>query len=139
MFKHLMIVAHSYFILDLFYFGFLPYFLRTELTGVSPGPYDDKYYIISHEFFILAIILALLNIFKIRDLPALFDVGMISGISEDFDANQVNRKLLEDYKVVPIFSVYVSPRLYSDESIVSMASGDTEICVLNPGSYLSLS
>jgi hypothetical protein len=43
-------------------------------------PYDDKYMIVAHELLILVIILALLNIFKIRDLPALFDVGMIDGV-----------------------------------------------------------
>lgn len=74
-------------------------------------------------------------------MPQFFTVGMINGLDEDqqFElATDVNHQLLQDFKVVPYYNTRVNAN-YSDLGNESIYSSDTEICVLNPGSYKGLS
>lgn len=78
--------------------------------------------------------------FRYNEWPALFSVGMIDQDEQNNGNNDINEQLLRDFKVVPLYSANIDLRkidssILSNEGSGSAGSNQTQICVLNPGSY----
>lgn len=78
---------------------------------MSYNPWEE----VIQQYYDLAIIVGILWVFRARRWPEYFTVGLFDG--EAVDHNQTNEQLIEQYRVVPVFSTQI------DEKILHSSQG----------------
>ena len=72
-----MLLSYTYFSMELFYYGILPILMKNGLTTVKAYDNDNTISTILREIILIVVVIALLYVFRIRDMPVLYDIGMI--------------------------------------------------------------
>lgn len=111
----------------------------TTSSHSQQGAYDPWEEVIQ-QYYDLFIVVCLLIVFRARSLPDYFTVGLFDG--EIGDIAMTNEQLVEQYKVVPLFSALIDRKvLHSgsdaanesfDGSLNRSFAPDENIVVLNP-------
>lgn len=113
-----MIIAVFYFGFELIINGLIPSveLAAKQTTRSSSSRSYNPWEEVLQQYYDLGIILAILFVYRPREWPELFSVGLYDGEAADFA--QANQTLVEEYKTVNFYSVSIDKKvLNSSENL----------------------
>ena len=104
-------IAILYFSFELVINGLIP---SVELAAkqtthssnqVTYNPWEE----VIQQYYDLAIIIGILWVFRARNWPEHFSIGLFDGEAQDF--NQTNEQLIEQYRIVPFYNTKIDSKI----------------------------
>jgi len=150
-------IMTQFIVIAVFYFGF-----ELVINGLIPSvelaarqsthqqqqssynPWEE----VIQQYYDLMIIMAILWVFRSRRWPEYFSVGLFDG--EDSDVGATMEQLVEQYKIVPLFSTTIDSKLlhssrgfdvdeHDEYGLNRSFKSDDQVLILNPCDYSRLS